>query len=157
MFLVEAIKADLLEWRLYAAHLEHLGCNNLNYSHRTHVVTCLATMSSLMRTKSTRWSVAMPNALWMLCKSAATSGRVEDSIQRWLQRRTDTTRSHDQPAAAPDVCHAWAVWRPSRTVCVESLKFPDFKSCLHTHRASWASCIRGSWDTAPPILPPPSG
>lgn len=62
-----------------------------NYSHLTHVVTCLATMSSLMSTKSTRWSVAMPNALWMLCKSAATSGRVEDSIQRWLQRRTDTT------------------------------------------------------------------
>lgn len=81
-------------------------------------------MSSLMRTKSTRWSAAMPNALWMLCKSAATSGRVEDSIQRWLQRGTDTRRGHDQAAAAPDVRLTGAVWRPFPTVCVESLKFP---------------------------------
>lgn len=60
-----------------------ITCNN---SHLNHGVTCLATMSSLMRTKSTRWSAAMPNTLWMLCKSAAMSGSVEDSVQRWLQR-----------------------------------------------------------------------
>lgn len=57
-----------------------------HHSHLNHAVTCLATMSSLMRMKSTRWSAAMPNAVWMLCKSAAMSGSVEDSIQRWLQR-----------------------------------------------------------------------
>lgn len=59
-------------------------CNNI--SHQNHVITCLATMSSLMRTKSRRWSAAMPNALWMLCKSAAMSGSMEDSVQRWLQK-----------------------------------------------------------------------
>lgn len=116
----------LISWN--DAYMQHIRstCDVItcNYSHLTHVVTCLATMSSLMRTKSTRWSAAMPNALWMLCKSAATSGRVEDSIQRGLQKRTDTTRSHDQPTAAPDVCHTWAVLMPFRTVCVESLKFP---------------------------------
>lgn len=46
--------------------------------------TSLATMSSLMRMKSRCWWGSTPKALWMLCRSAAMSGTVDDSAQRWL-------------------------------------------------------------------------
>lgn len=47
--------------------------------------TSLATMSSLMRMKSRRWWGSTPNAFWMLRRSAAMSGRVDDSVQRGLR------------------------------------------------------------------------
>lgn len=107
----------LIRWSdAYTQHIRSTcGVITRYYSHLTHVVTCLATMSSLMRTKSTRWSAAMPNALWMLCKSAATSGRVEDSIQRWLQK----AHGHDAQSR-PARSSFGAV---SNCVRVESLKF----------------------------------
>lgn len=57
-------------------------------------VTSLATKSSLMRMKSIRRSAAMPNALWMLFRSSAMSGSVDDSFKRWL-RRKHTNTHHD--------------------------------------------------------------
>lgn len=126
-------------------------CNN--NSHLNHVVTCLATMSSLMRTKSRRWSAAMPNALWMLCKSAAMSGSKEDSVQRWLQKVHTHTHVYSQSHHHFQTFH-WRSFDPVLTFVWSISGPPGVPPSLPTYRGFWASCIRGSWDTRLQILLP---
>lgn len=115
-------------------------------------VTSLATMSSLMRMKSIFWWAAMPSALWMLCRSAAMSGRVDDSAQRWLHRTHTVSRArntrHTMTTCQSQLSSEWNFAQKNKSILHDGGEYSP-----HTCPGVWAACSHGSWDTGFQTLP----
>lgn len=102
--------------------------------------TSLATMSSLMRMKSRRFWGSTPSALWMLRRSAAMSGRVDDSAQRGLRVKRHSQSQTQRHCVKPIKVNITIIY-----ITITTIRF--------TQIAAWAVCIHNSWGRGPRSLP----